>query len=191
MCRLGYLAGAAATRRGCWLHALSTSCGERPARSGMSTRNRRHGLGGLSSFHGHPVLRWRAGGLLSATLVYRETCRPMGWPYRDRGIADLCHGDRQSAGSSRPTLSAIACLAASVGALFLALFEISDGGRRILPEWVFPLPTGDPETASPSAGFYVFFIASTVALVASLIMVITTVRHRRPSMDAMLNPLPS
>ncbi len=91
----------------------------------------------------------------------------------------------------RPTLSAIACLAASVGALFLALFEISDGGRRILPEWVFPLPTGDPETASPSAGFYVFFIASTVALVASLIMVITTVRHRRPSMDAMLNPLPS
>jgi hypothetical protein len=91
----------------------------------------------------------------------------------------------------RPALTAAACLAASVGAVLLALFEISDGGRRILPAWVFPLPTGEPETASVGVGFSVFFTGAVVALVASLIMVVTSVRGVRPSMDAPLKPVPS
>jgi hypothetical protein len=91
----------------------------------------------------------------------------------------------------RRALTAVACLAASVGAVLLALFEMSDGGRRMLPAWVFPLHSVDPETAVVGVGFYVFFAGAAVAVVASLIMVMTTMRSARPSIGAPLHPLPS
>jgi hypothetical protein len=91
----------------------------------------------------------------------------------------------------RPALTAVTCLSASVGAVLLALFEVTDGGRRILPAWVFPLPSGGPETAMAGVGFYVFVAGAFVAVAASLIMVTTSVRGVRPSMDAPLHPQPS
>lgn len=84
----------------------------------------------------------------------------------------------------RPALTAAACLAASAGAVLFALFEVSDGGRRILPVWVFPLPTGDPETATVGVGYYVFVASAVVAMLASLIMVLTSLWGGRPSVDA-------
>jgi hypothetical protein len=88
-------------------------------------------------------------------------------------------------------LTAFTCLIASVSALLLALFEVGDGGRRVLPSWTFPSPGGPSAPVSIAAGFYVFRDAAALAVIASLIMLITSLRkiflsgrqllHLRPS----------
>jgi hypothetical protein len=91
----------------------------------------------------------------------------------------------------RPSITAVTCLVASVAAVLFALFEVSDGGHRILPSWVFPLPTGDPETATAGVGFYLFLAGAALAVIGSLMMVMTTFSRSRPSTDARFHPLPS
>jgi hypothetical protein len=75
----------------------------------------------------------------------------------------------------RRRLSAFVCLIASVGSLLVALFEIGDGGRRVLPSWTFPPAGSPPEAVTIATGFYVFCGAAVVAVIASLIMFVTNV----------------
>jgi hypothetical protein len=73
----------------------------------------------------------------------------------------------------RRRLTSFICLVASVGSLLVAVFEIGDGGRRILPSWTFP-PAGSPrEAVTIASGFYVFRDAAAAAVIASLIMLVT------------------
>lgn len=65
------------------------------------------------------------------------------------------------------------CLIASVGSLLIALFEIGDGGRRVLPSWTFPPAGSPPEAVSVAVGFYVFRDAAIVAVIASVTMLVT------------------
>lgn len=78
-----------------------------------------------------------------------------------------------------------ASLFASVGAAGAAFFEGSAGGSRVLPasyEATHP-------PLSLDVGFYVFIVGAVVAVVASLIMLATSIRSSDAATDAPLQPL--
>jgi hypothetical protein len=81
----------------------------------------------------------------------------------------------------RRRLTAFICLIASVGALLVAMFEVGDGGRRVLPSWTFPPAGSRREAATIATGFYVFRDAAAVAVVASLVMLTTNMWDRVPA----------
>jgi hypothetical protein len=85
-------------------------------------------------------------------------------------------------------LTAFICLIASSGSLLLALFEIGDGGRRVLPSWTFPTPGISPAPVSIAAGFYVFRDAAAIALIASLIMFVMSTWDKVPTSHHSLHP---
>jgi len=89
----------------------------------------------------------------------------------------------------RSVVAAYTCLLASAGAVLLALVEGSDGGHRIIPAWVFPGPFGDPEFASVGVGYGIFLAGAIVAVLASLLMLATTVRGLHAKTEAPLLPL--
>ncbi len=81
----------------------------------------------------------------------------------------------------RRRFSAMISLIFSVGLVLFALFESSDGGRHVMPAWVLPGSGGEVAPVEPvtvGVGFAVFLIGAVLAVIASLMMVDGTVRHR-------------
>jgi hypothetical protein len=81
----------------------------------------------------------------------------------------------------RRIFAALACAVASIALLLLALYEVSDGGHRLLPAWTFPPSGSPPETVTIALGFYVFRDAAAVAVIASLAMLVTQISGRIPT----------
>jgi hypothetical protein len=78
----------------------------------------------------------------------------------------------------RPRIAAICCLAASIAALAFAFLETSSGGSRVLTGgWGLPNTYGTSEHLAFDAGFYLFLGATGVAIVTSVIMLVTSVRN--------------
>lgn len=79
----------------------------------------------------------------------------------------------------RPRTAAACALALSAAALAFAVFEASDGGSRVLTGgWGLPNTYGTSEHLSLDAGFYLFVAGATVAVFASLGMVVLSTRAR-------------
>jgi hypothetical protein len=75
----------------------------------------------------------------------------------------------------RPRIAAVCCLAASITALAFALFESSNGGSRVLTGgWGLPNTYGNSEHLALDAGFYLFLSGAAVAVIASVIMLVTS-----------------
>jgi len=82
----------------------------------------------------------------------------------------------------RPRIAGVCCLAASTAALAFAFFELSDGGSRVLTGgWGLPNTYGTSEHLALDAGSYIYVGGATVAIIASLIMVLTSIEGRRSS----------
>jgi hypothetical protein len=89
----------------------------------------------------------------------------------------------------RPLSAAVGCLAASTAALAFALFELSDGGSRVLTGgWGLPNTYGTSEHLALDAGFYLFLGGATVAIISSVIMVVTSIEGRRLSPRQLFEP---
>jgi hypothetical protein len=74
-----------------------------------------------------------------------------------------------------PQIAALCCFAASTTALALTLFESSNGGSRVLTGgWGLPNTYGTTEHLTLDAGFYLFLGGAAVAVIASVIMVVTS-----------------
>lgn len=90
-----------------------------------------------------------------------------------------------------PRIADVCCLATSTIALMFALFERSDGGSRVLTGgWGLPNTYGTSEHLALDAGFYLFLGAAAVAVIASVIMVVTGTGGWRPSPRPLSEPAP-
>ena len=81
--------------------------------------------------------------------------------------------------------AAVCCLALSTTALALGLFEASDGGSRVLTGgWGLPDTYGTSEHLTLDAGFYLYLGGAAVAVVTSLVIVVTSIRDRHANTHA-------
>lgn len=81
-----------------------------------------------------------------------------------------------------PHIAALCCFAGSTTALALALFDGSNGGSRVLTGgWGLPNTYGSAEHLTLDAGFYLFLGGAVVAIIASVIMAVTSIEGRRSS----------
>ena len=89
----------------------------------------------------------------------------------------------------RALIAGVCSLAASTAALVFALFELSDGGSRVLTGgWGLPNTYGTSEHLALDAGFYLFLGGATVAIIASVITVVTSIEGRRSSPRQLFGP---
>jgi hypothetical protein len=69
------------------------------------------------------------------------------------------------------------------------VFELSDGGSRVLTGgWGLPNTYGTSEHLALDAGFYLFLGGAIVAIIASVIMVVTSIERRRASPRQLFGP---
>ena len=102
------------------------------------------------------------------------------------GVAATCH-----LAGILPQIAAVCCFGASTTALALTLFELSNGGSRVLTGgWGLPNTYGSSEHLTLDAGFYLFLGGAAVAITASVIMVVTSIEGRRSSHRPLSDPAP-
>ena len=90
----------------------------------------------------------------------------------------------------RRQFASVCGFGASGASFGLALFEVSNGGSRVLTGgWGLPNTYGSSEHLTLDAGFYLFLGGATAAVIASVIMFATSIEGWRSSPSTMLEPV--
>ena len=86
----------------------------------------------------------------------------------------------------RRSVTGAACLAVSVGAVGLVVFEGVDAGSRIFPATEWAMVKAVSPALTLDAGFYVFLFGALIAMVGGFSMVLISARGPHPATKAAL-----